>query len=149
AIYDIAQDQMVIFGGYGASGRRNDVWALSLSGTPTWSAITPTGMAPSPRHGQVAIYDPIRSRMVVFGGFDGATWRNDIWALSLSGTPTWTQINTSGLAPVGRYFHSAIYDQVRDRMVVLGGYGSTGRQNDVWALSLSGTPSWSQLTPSG
>jgi hypothetical protein len=28
-----------------------------------------------------AIYDPVRDRMVVFGGYDGGNRRNDVWAL--------------------------------------------------------------------
>ena len=45
--------------------------------------------------------------------------------------------------------HTAIYDPVRDRMVVFGGYDGNGNRNDVWALSLSGSPAWSELTPAG
>ena len=37
----------------------------------------------TPRYYHSAIYDPMRDRMVVFGGDDGAYsgWRNDVWAL--------------------------------------------------------------------
>ena len=46
--------------------------------------------------------------------------------------------------------HSAIYDPVRDRMVVFGGSAVRASNfNDVWALSLAGTPAWTQLTPIG
>ena len=48
-----------------------------------------------------------------------------------------------------RISHSAVYDPVRDRMV---GYYFPGLGyplNDVWALSLAGTPTWTQLTPTG
>ena len=55
----------------------------------------PSGTPPSARDGHTAIYDPVRDRMVVFGGDDGAL-RNDVWALTLSGSPAW-----SALAPVG------------------------------------------------
>ena len=40
----------------------------------------------------------------------------------------------TGTPPIARYIHSAIYDPVRDRMVVFGGYGRSGFRNDVWAL---------------
>jgi hypothetical protein len=36
---------------------------------------------------------------------------------------------------IGRNGHSAIYDPVRDRMVVFAGNGQSGRLNDVWWLS--------------
>ena len=49
----------------------NDVWALSLSGSPTWAQLAPAGTPPGAWYGHSAIYDPARDRMVVFGGNDG------------------------------------------------------------------------------
>src|SRR5262249_52579973 len=147
-IYDPTGDRLIVFGGRAAAGSfRNDVWELSLAGTPTWSALSPSGASPSARHGHSAIYDPVRSRMIVFGGFDGAE-ENDVWALNLTGSPAWTPLSPTGTPPSGRERHSAIYDPVSDRMLVFG--GSDGAlKNDVWALSLGNAPAWSQLTPSG
>jgi hypothetical protein len=149
AIYDAVRDRMVVFGGNSAGYYVGDVWALSLSGAPPWTQLTPTGTPPVGRSDHSAIYDPVRNRMVVFGGYDGSVYfRNDVWALSLSGTPAWTQLIPTGTPPSGRWSHSAIYDPVRDRMVVLEGAYS-GSSGDVWALSLSGTPAWTQLAPTG
>jgi hypothetical protein len=149
AIYDPVRDRMVVFGGSSSGSGLNDVWALSLAGTPAWTQLTPSGTPPGGRWGHGAIYDPVRDRMVVFGGY-GSGYLNDVWALSLAGTPAWTQLAPSGTPPNARRYHSAIYDPVRDRMVVFGGYGgSNSNRNDVWALSLAGTPAWTQLTASG
>src|SRR5262245_19788204 len=102
-----------------------------------------SGAAPPIRTAPAAIYDPVRDRMMVFGGQgDAGQLLNDVWALSLSGSPVWTQILPSGHAPTARYYPTAIYDPVRDRMLVFGGWDN-GPTNDVWALSLSGSPSWS------
>jgi hypothetical protein len=120
---------MVVFGGGGASVY-NDVWALSLAGSPAWSALAPAGSPPSGRYEHTAIYDPVRDRMVVFGGYE----LNDVWALSLAGSPAWSPLVPSGGRPSGRYGHTAIYDPVRDRMVVFGGLGNSSLQ-DVWTLS--------------
>ncbi len=153
AIYDPVRDRMIVFGGSDDSGYRNDVWALNLSGTPAWSALSPTGTLPTARQGHTAIYDPVRDRMVVFGGSDGRLGTfslNEVWALSLSGTPGWSALSPSGTLPNGRYSHTAIYDPMRDRMVVFGGADDSGSINNVcWALSLSGTPAWSALSPTG
>jgi hypothetical protein len=147
AIYDPVRDRMVVFGGGDVSGNFDAVWALSLSGTPAWTHLGPSGSAPTARSSHSAIYDPVRDRIIVFGGNDGSL-RNDVWALSLSGVPAWTQLTPSGTAPTGRANQTAIYDPVRDLMVVFGGLDGTYR-NDVWTLSLSGTPTWTNLTPSG
>ncbi len=146
AIYDPVRDRMIVFAGYNPS-YRNDVWALSLSGTPAWSELGPTGIPPSPRSYHTAIYDPVRDRMVVFAGYDG-TFRNDVWELSLAGTPAWSELSPTGTPPSARGSHTAIHDPVGDRMVVFGGYDGSYR-NDVWALSLSGTPAWSAISPGG
>src|SRR5262249_26143358 len=82
-----------------------------------------------------AIYDPVKHRMVLLGGWDG-TFRNDVWQLTLSGTSTWTQLAPSGTPPSGRYGFTAIYDPVRQRMIVFGGLDNSAVRNDTWALSL-------------
>ena len=153
AIYDPVRDRMVVFGGYdGYSGPGgtvfNDAWELSLAGEPAWMPLIPDGASPDARLSHSAIYDPVRDRMVVFGGStDGSTFRNDAWELSLAGVPAWAELLPTGPPPGERGYHSAVYDPVRDRMVMFGGLGDSGTGNDVWALSLAGTPGWSELTP--
>jgi galactose oxidase-like protein/Kelch motif protein len=151
AVYDPVRDRMVVFGGDGDGGTFNDVWALSLAGSPAWSMLDPVGSPPAARNRHTAIYDPVRDRMVVFGGYNrsGDTYHNDVWALSLAGTPVWSELTPAGNSPAARLGHSAIYDPVRDRMVVFGGFDSVATRNDVWALSLAGTTAWSELTPAG
>jgi hypothetical protein len=149
AIYDPVRERMLVFGGWNAATHFNDVWALSLAGTPVWTELTPSGTPPSARRFQSAIYDPVRDRMLVFGGFTGEVYLNDVWALSLAGTPAWTELTPSGTPPHTRYRQSAIYDPVRDRMVVFAGWWSGTNFNDVWELSLAGTPAWTELAPSG
>ena len=61
------------------------------------------------RSGHSAIYDPVRDRMVVFGGSYGS-YRNDVWALSLAGTPDWTELAPIETPPSARDYHTAIYE---------------------------------------
>src|SRR5262249_4152853 len=124
-----------------------DVWSLSLAGNPGWTQVRPAGASPSERAYHTAIFDPVRDRVVVFGGIHGDRL-NEVWTLSLTGDPTWTLLTPNGTPPSARYLHTAIYDPVRDRMLVFGGFALAGL-NDVWELSLSGTPTWTQLTPAG
>src|SRR5690349_9319768 len=142
-VFDSARNRVVVFGGHGVSGYLGETWTLDLS-TRQWAQMQPSGTPPSDRSEHSAIYDPIRDRMIVFGG--GPTASNDVWSLSFSGTPTWTQLSPSGTPPAARMNHAAFYDPVRDRMVVCGGTGPSVSTFDVWGLSLSGTPTWTQLT---
>ena len=151
AIYDPVRDRLIIWGGYDGTNVFADTWALSLSGTPTWTMLTPTG-SPGARDSFSGIYDPIRDRLVFFGGSDEVTLFNSVWALTLgTSPPLWTQLAPSGTPPGERLEHAAVYDPVRDRMIIVGGRGSPGsiELGDSWALSLAGTPAWTQLSPTG
>jgi Galactose oxidase, central domain len=160
-IFDPATNQMIIFGGVASGvGDFNDVWSLSLGASPQWTLLSPAGSAPPPRVGSSAVYDIANSRMIVFGGGLGNTspCANDVWVLSnangVGGTPTWSAVSPSGPAPPVRVVHSAVYDEVSNRMIIFGGDNCFSTfYNDLWVLSnangLGGTPAWTQLSPSG
>jgi len=145
AIYDPVRDRLLFFGGYRPSAAVAELRELSLSGTPTWNDVSANGTPPPARYGHTMIYDPFGDRVIVFGGYTGTTYLDDVWELTLAGTPTWNQLLPSGGPPSLRFGHSAIFDPQRLRMLVFGGFGFSGFQNDVWALNLA-SPSWSLLT---
>ncbi|MEQ1832403.1 MAG: kelch repeat-containing protein, partial [Candidatus Eisenbacteria bacterium] len=151
--FDPVARELVIFGGrdeFGTDLGLNDSWALSLGTAPAWRAL-PTGVSrPSRRLGASAVHDPLRHRMILFGGSDQHfAYCDDVWELSLYGTPKWTPIVPTGSPPQPRGFHTAIYDPLRDRMLVFGGAGDQIFLNDLWALWMSPVPRWEQLTPLG
>lgn len=151
AIHDPIRDRLIFFGGYGPEpGYSNEAWSLSLSGLARWSHLAPEGPRPAARTFPSAIYDPIRDRMIVFGGVSSRT-PDDVWALSMSDPPAWTRLATTGIGPTGRYRHFAAYDALRDRMLVFAGQRDTTSEyaspREIWALSLSGIPAWSEITP--
>ena len=151
-----AHDRLIVFGGRSEDrftpGIRflNDVWALTLSGAPMWTRLTPSGAAPIGRSNACAAYDPVRDRMILFGGGDSVTYLNDTWALDLAGGTAWQQLAPAGTAPPPMGSAEAVYDPVRDRVLVIGGYRtSIGGINTVWALSLAGSGEWAMLSPAG
>jgi len=164
AVYDTANNKMIIFGGEMSLGVfsaiLDDIWVLSnangLGGTPTWTKLSPAGAIVG-REMHSAIYDAAHNRMVVFGGYTAnLVLSNDVWVLSnangLGGTPAWTQLSPTG-AISSRNSHSAVYDTSTNRMTVFGGIANFMFVNDVWVLSnangLGGAPAWTQLTPTG
>ena len=151
-IIDPVRHRMIVFGGEAEGSTSRSVWALSLEGPPVWTSLTPLGEGPEARYAHTSIYDPVRDRMIVFGGYSHRTetYHNDVWALSLAGAPVWTQLQPSGPLPAGRLEHSAVYDPVQDRIVVFGGM-SLGQpaRSDLWSLNLAGVPAWSELTAAG
>lgn len=150
AIVDPIRHRMIVFGGYDLSIVLNDLWSLSLGDGPDWQRITPQHGPPPARSLHSAIYDPIRDRMIVFGGWSGDRLLADVWALSLGASPRWVELLPAGEGPPAREAHAAIYDPVRDRMVIFGGIGTSGGAlADVWALDLGDDPRWTRIEASG
>ncbi len=152
AAYDPLRDRVLVFGGETPEGLTNQLWELRLSPTPQWILLAPTGTPPSPRSYTSMIYDPIRDRMVLFGGFKGGSipqYTNDIYFLELGGAnPNWVYSGANNPYPDIRAGHSAVYDSRHDRMVVFGGF--TGPpDNRTWTLELAGIPTWIPLPSLG
>jgi hypothetical protein len=150
AILDASRDRMIVFGGSTPDlVFSNEVWALSLGAPPAWTKLAPAGPPPSGRALHVAVADPSRDRMIVHGGNAGAA-RDDTWALSLAGETQWIPLASAGDSPGARFYHAAVLDPARDRMLVVGGYGpALGYRSDTWSLALDGSPAWTALSPAG
>lgn len=151
AVYDSHADRMLVFGGLGDGGLLDDVWQLTLSGTPTWSPLAVTG-TPGPRASFGCAYDAAGDRLIVYGGYDSDTLHygatSDAWALSLAGSPEWTELAPTGAGPVPRFGFTSGWDPAARALYVFGGEDST-QTNELWKLSLSGTPVWSRVLATG
>lgn len=156
SVYDAKSDRMLIFGGSTSDsyyGTSNDVWELDLHGTPTWNYITTAGTKPLARRSHTAIFDPLRNRMVIYGGFDGIygsdQFLGDTWALDFNTSPaTWSQLLPDGTIPHVRDAMSATYDAIHDRMIVYGGWGGTDMLSDTEFLEWGAASVEAALTAS-
>ena len=89
AVYDPAENRMVIFAGWTLSGGDtyfNDAWVLThangIGGFPAWRALAPLTAPPEKRELHSAVYNPSSKRMIVFGGaVSASSMRNDVWLL--------------------------------------------------------------------
>lgn len=171
-VLDAAHDRLVLFGGTPAYDGRdyrysNDTWVLDLHTPTAWKRLDIEGSLPEPRAGHCVAYDPLRNRLIVFGGFralhegDHYEFRylGDTWALSLNGRPQWTQL-ASDDSTMGRRTGTAMaYDAVHDRVLAYGGffideenpgdyYGT--HFEDLHALDLSSASArWTEVAVSG
>lgn len=94
------------------------------------------------RTGTSVTYDPSRESVVVFGGY-AITPRNDTWVWDRLG---WSE-RTPALAPDPRYGHDAVFDTIRQRVLVHGGRFDVGlgqHYTSTWAWD--GTD-WQDVTP--
>jgi len=157
-VYDRDNKRYIIFGGFNGDYVNtyflfNEVWTLSLEGTPTWTQLSIPGTVPGERHSPQWGYDPTRNRVLIFGGYGshlpGAPYAylDDVWELSLSGTPTWTEIHPTGTPPSGRLAGAAVYDPMRQRFIGFG--GTVGTPVDTWILNLNDEASWDTTATDG
>ncbi len=158
-VYDPPGDRLIVFGG--ACGQRPDMspivsselWQLSLSSTPAvWSRVEPAGTPPAPRFLFALVYDPIRQRLILYGGRDGDVCYDDVWELSLAGPLAWRQMNP--VEAPGRPVltaAAAAFDPIRNRVVFFGGgLGADAYLDQTWALDLGGGDGrWVRLAESG
>ena len=133
SVYDARGDRMLIFGGSTSDnyyGAKNDVWELDLHGNPHWNQVVTAGTSPPARRSGAAIFDSIRNRMIIYGGFDAVPnsdkFLADAWALDFNASPpVWSQLSPAGVVPHGRDALPAAYDPIHDRMIVYGGWSGT------------------------
>jgi hypothetical protein len=159
AVYDSLEDRMLMFGGFIYTDdvyELNDVWQLSLSGTPAWTQLSPAGGAPPGRQDGALIYDPIGNRLILFGGLllgpgseNNGIYMNDVWQLSLTPPLTWIPMLPAGPGPSARGWAAFAYDPDRRSMIVSGGWDGTSNLGDTWELSLAGSGSWAPIVASG
>ena len=152
-IVDPVRDRLISYGGNDDQSRKTGlVWIRSLSSLEPWTELPVEGPAPKPRMNHAAIYDPLRNRIVVYGGWpNDAVGSREVWSLELSGTPRWTDITPEEEGPGYRIGVQAAYDPIGDRMIVVGGHpaDNVAFPSDVWILQLSEPVHWTKLTPSG
>jgi hypothetical protein len=166
AVYNSTLNKMIVFGGAGgfANPTYNDVWVLNnangVTGSPSWTPLSPTGTAPAPRFAHTAVYDEAHDIMIVFAGGSGARGVvfNDVWLLKnatgTTGTPAWSLLPITGPAPTARAGHTAVYNASTNKMIIYGGYASNGSTlQDIAVLSnangLGSTSTWQDELISG
>lgn len=143
AVWNQVNGRYTIFGGTNGTTRFADAWALDPA-TMVWTSLVTSGSAPSARSNHSAIFDSAGGRMLVFGGFNGTTVLNDLYALDAT-TLQWTSLSPSGTPPEARQGAVAVYDPVHRALVLFGGAGgSTPFLSDVWSLDLA-TLAWSPV----
>jgi hypothetical protein len=131
---------LYLFGGSALDvGAVHDLWALTI-GTDavladySWTRVNTSGAVPPRRYGHSAIVR--ESKLIIFGGQDGAQQFNDVWELDTA-RGVWTELTTTGAAPSPRTRHTATL-VAGDKMLVLGGFSRSARYlGDAHLLDLA------------
>lgn len=137
---DMCDNCPLVFNQDQADSNGDGAGDLCVQACTRWLDRTSGAAAPSARSGHAMSYDGNRQVTVLFGGFDGTTYKNDTWEWDGA---SWTQRNPS-TNPPARADHAMVWDEARNRVVMFGGSGSSSL-NDTWEWN--GT-NWSQKSAS-
>eukprot|EP00986_Skeletonema_menzelii_P000229 scaffold67_cov155-Skeletonema_menzelii.AAC.3 len=162
-------NRVYLFGGYNGSCWLNDLWMFDID-TQCWTCIQEssdeysgggqnhleqaaaggnnnnnnnTNTGPSRRFGYVSVVHD--NKFVLFGGFDGVRWLNDMFEFDLV-TNTWKTVQASGRLPSVRSCPAWIKDG--NYVYIHGGYDGVERKADFFACDLR-TYTWSELPCKG
>lgn len=136
--------QMLVFGGVNSSGTfLNDLWIYRPAAN-AWTEVKPTGGPPTTRLRPSAVWDPVNSQLLVFGGASVNGTLNDQWAYRPS-TGTWAQM---AAGPSPRQAQTAVWDATNGQMLVFGGWSGSAALNDLWSYRPAANR-WTRLDAAG
>ncbi len=136
--YDSDRDRVVIFGGYD-DGPLGDTLERIINGrSTTWKLAAAVG--PSPRTNVAMAYDPVRKRIVLFGG-QADSVLDDTWEFDGS---TWKQQDLP-IRPPARHEHAMVFDATRGKVVLFGGIGASSELGDTWTYD----GAWTEVLAQG
>jgi len=141
-----------LFGGYNGTSWLNDLWVFDID-TQTWECIQESSddhesnealgwsasRVPSRRFGYVSVVH--NHKFVLFGGFDGLRWLNDMYEFDFH-TKTWTEIQAKGTLPSVRSCPAWAKDDTH--VYIQGGYDGVERKADFFAFDLK-TNTWREM----
>jgi len=130
--YDSESDQVILFGGNDGS-LRNDTWAYSPAFN-MWTQMNPSTKPPV-RYYHSMVYDSVIDRIIMLGGSFSTGYWDDVWTYDYN-TNTWEKREPSS-KPSARWYHSRAYDSESDRVIMFGGWDSTGYSGETWSYELS------------
>jgi cysteine-rich repeat protein len=136
--WDAPRQRLVLFGGAASySGRPvSETWILAGE---AWTELHPPESPPARATGCL-VHDPMRDRLVLFGGFDSDGVLADTWALV---DDAWTPV-PSAEQPPARHLHSLTWHEALGAPVLFGGFDAgTTVFADTWILGDGG---WSRVS---
>lgn len=101
---------------------------------------------PSPRESHTWTVDATGGAAYAFGGRDGETVYDDLWAFDLE-TDSWSVVTPEGDTPPARFGHNAVWVE-EIGLVVFAGQGGSTFYNDLWAYD-PGENTWTLLPGGG
>ena len=145
--------KVYLFGGSTDQGPTDEFHYYTWTPAAQLSVVTGLASRPAPRDYHSAVHVRFSDSLLIYGGEDGSRILGDLWEFTWpqNGNPTFTPL--TGLSPIGRYAHSAVWTGPRDgstegAMLVFGGVTANGKVNEILEWDIA-TTAWSSVTVSG
>ena len=139
-VWDSTSGTTLLYGGMRNRGEHSDSTLWAWDGAQ-WSALGDG--VPGARSGLILASDPLRHRVLLYGGQNRSAQFDDTWEWRGGG---WSRVATSG--PGARHMTAGVFDPAHNQLVLFGGY-SVERQvmlGDTWVLEGS---RWRKISDSG
>ncbi len=149
-------DKVYLFGGYNGATWLNDLWVYSIA-SKRWECLQESSdpnpypnsqaidgsTAPSRRFGYVSVVHD--NKLVVFAGFDGSRWLQDMYSFDFE-TKTWAEVHATGELPSARSCPAWAKDETY--VYIHGGYDGVQRKSDFFRFNLK-TNTWKEMSVKG
>lgn len=135
-------NRVLVVGGFAGPSNLplGDVWGWNGTSMMGYSALPSTAR----RGDHATVFQPGTSRLVVFGGSDGTSLRNDTWVLNVTTLPlSWSQTATAN-PPPARTRAAMAADADSGHVCLFGGQGASGALGDTWILD---NATWTSSVP--
>lgn len=145
--YDTHHRKIIVHGGRSGFmdfNNINETWAFDYK-SKTWKNLKPINSPPW-RSSHTMVYDPVRHKLLMFGGNDFKRAFNDLWEYDYDQN-SWTELSPAN-PPESRQLHGMVYIPDRDVVIVFGGRRSNGGAAfaDTWEFNCK-TRTWTKLNP--
>lgn len=149
AVYDAANDRVLVVQGGKIGGPTNEVWELSFSSSAqgVWTQRTPTGSITGVTGAGFAV-KASNTRLYIFAGATNQALTTVSSQLAYLDYSTTNGAYTSPTATGGTAVRTPSfgYDAINDRLIVQGGFNGTNSVTTVAFFQLSGT-TWAASAP--
>jgi hypothetical protein len=90
----------------------------------------------------VMAYDPVGKKILMFGGYEGASYLNDTWIFNGA---DWIQLSPADAPPV-RSAAAICFDRASGKMVMFGGFNGAQHLADTWLWD-GAAQTWTEAHP--
>lgn len=151
-----ANGKLYVFGGYGGSNVRLDDFYSYDFKSNTWNQVeVRSQIKPGCRENNGIVSTDSGQKLILFGGYSGTSWLNDLWVYDIS-EKTWECVEessdndpfdlTQNSRPCRRFGYVSVMHG--NKLIIMFGFDGTQWLNDIYEFDFD-TLEWQIVVPNG